>query len=121
MNRGVSARATTRRTLVCSGGSASSSRLGGRPRFLLGKVAQPGAGPGAERLVITEHGLDLGEARHRPDPVALQVDDGAGVPQLPVGSVRGTEELLIERVDVQHGRLGHRLRLPGLAAVPVMT
>jgi hypothetical protein len=90
------------------------------PRFLLGEVAQPGAGPGAERLVITKRGLNLGEARHRPDPVALQVDDGPGVPQLLVDRIRETEELLIERVDVQHGRLGHRPHLPGRAAVPAM-
>jgi polyisoprenoid-binding protein YceI len=48
-------------------------------------------------------------------------DDGAGLPQPLVDRVRGTQELLIERVDVQHGRLGHRLRLHVRAAVPAMT
>ncbi len=39
--RGVSTRATTRRTRVCAGGSASSSRLGGRHGSSLRKSVSP--------------------------------------------------------------------------------
>jgi hypothetical protein len=41
MTRGDSTRLVTRRTRVCSGGSASSSRLGGRQGFSLVKSLSP--------------------------------------------------------------------------------
>ena len=41
MTRGDSTRLVTRRTRVCSGGSASSSRLGGRHGFSLVKSLRP--------------------------------------------------------------------------------
>lgn len=53
------------RVMVWLGGSASSSRLGGRRGFPCGN-GEPGTAAGAERLVIGQRGVDVQVPGHGP-------------------------------------------------------
>ena len=103
--RGDRARATALRARECSGGSASSSRLGGRHGFSLRKSLRPT--PAAEENVcpVPQRLVHLGVAGHAPDAVVLQPDHRARFPQLGVEGEGVAQEAVGERVQRAYRRL----------------
>ena len=109
---------STRRGASCRGGSASSSRLGGRHGSSNRKLDSPRRRP-RKVLPVDQRGAHLLVAGHGVGVVAGQVDDRAGLAQLLVHRQRVLEDLVREGVGVagrQRRAAGSAVAVTGLLA-----
>jgi hypothetical protein len=74
---------------------------GRSPRFLLGKIAQTNAAPGAKRQGIVEDGMNLRVPRYAENVPFIEINDRSGFPQPLLIWIRVFEEVDRKRIDVE--------------------
>ena len=98
---GESTRESTARVRVCSGGSASRIRLGGRHGFAGVKISHADAAARTVGLPIVEHRVDVGMTGHRPAPYFSNRTTASEIAQFGVHRVRLQQQFVAERIEVR--------------------